>query len=130
MTLNCARAVASASAVVAAVIATVIADTRPDRAAALTWAWVAGGFGESVVAVAALGVRQWRFAPRPRAIASTMTAGASLVLLLVPSALADGAWWAVPTVACMLLVALLLAREPARLARASVPTQSVRSDVR
>ncbi len=108
-----------------AVVAAAVAAVRTDRAGAVTWAWISSGLGESVVAVVALGVRQWRFAPRPRAVALTANVLGALALLLVPSASADGVWWSVPIVAGGLLVVLLCVRTPARLARASLPGRSV-----
>jgi len=88
-------------------------------AAVLGAPWVSAGFGECAAAMAAMGVRQWRFAPRPRAIA--------LMLLLVvvvafvggvPELVRAGSWWG-PILAAALGAAIVaIAHQPAAKARA------------
>jgi hypothetical protein len=109
-----------------AVLAAVVATTRADHADAVTWGWMSVGLAEAVTAATAIGVHQWRFAPRARACALGVLLTASALLLLVaPSLLIDDGHLAGPaSVAGLLVVVLLLARRPARLARDSAPVRA------
>lgn len=106
----------------AAVGASIVSITRADHVSAVTWGWTSVGLGESFTAAVAIGVHQWRFAPRPRAFALVTLATVSALLLFVASSLVlDGSPAGPVAIALLLGVTSLLARQPARLARASAP---------
>lgn len=106
----------------AALLAAVVASTRAGHADAATWAWISVGLAESVTAAVAIGAHQWRFAPRARARTLAVLIGVSaLILFVVPRLLLDGELAGSVLSAALLVVVLLLARRPARLARDSTP---------
>ena len=105
-----------------ATVAAIVAVTRTDHAVAVTWGWVSVGLGESVTAAVAIGVHQWRFAPRARAVALGTLLGVSALLLFgVSHVLVEGDVAGVVSIAALMVGVLLLARRPARLARDSSP---------
>jgi hypothetical protein len=106
----------------AAALVTAIGAAAHDRELAAALAWVSVGMGESAVAMSAMGVRQWRFAPRPRAVG---LAGLLLVTLVlasaVPTLVVDGSAWAAPLMIVSMLLVTAIARGPAARARAAAP---------
>jgi hypothetical protein len=93
-----------------------VLQSSPEPASA--WSWVATAVAESVTAVVALGVHQWRFVPRARAVALAVLVVASVGLLLVPEvATAAGAGWSVALLVAFLAVVLDRARPVTRAVR-------------
>jgi hypothetical protein len=78
-------------------------------------AWSAVALGELATAMAAAGVRQWRFAPRPRGIAhvAVIVVSASLVLAGLPL-LAQRSLGGPVVVVTAMVVVLAVARVPGR----------------
>ena len=106
----------------AAVLGAAVAGSAPDADTRLALGWIAVGTVDAGVAMAALGVRQWRFAPGPRRRSLTIllvTAAAPAVV--VPGLARDGSGWAPVVVAACTVVVLGIARVPAGLARRAAP---------
>jgi hypothetical protein len=87
--------------------------------AALGAVWVPIGLGESLVAVVAMGIRQWRFAPRARArdLATLLAVGA-LLLFAEPVLLEHHRTAGVAVLVLLLAVVGITARQPAARATA------------
>jgi hypothetical protein len=74
-----------------AIAMSVVAVAAPAARTATTAAWIAAGFGASLTAMVAMGVRQWRLAPRPRAWGLlSLVVTAVLFVSVVPRLLLDG----------------------------------------
>jgi hypothetical protein len=101
------RAVLRAVCVTAAVLAVVATRSGGDSRVALVW--VAVGVSESAVGMVLVGVRQWRFAPRPRAVALGALLGTTAALALAYPALADDGSGVAPLLMGALLVVVLVA---------------------
>ena len=105
-----------------AVLTTVVGTAAHDRDLARCLAWISVGLGESAVAMAAMGVRQWRFAPRPRVVGLAGLLLATVVLAsAVPALVVDGSAWAAALIIAVMLLVTALARGPADRARAASP---------
>jgi hypothetical protein len=71
--------------------------------------WVGVALGESAVAMALAGVRQWRFAPRRRASESATLLLVTLLLVVAcPSPLVAGEAWPVLLAAALLAVVVVI----------------------
>jgi hypothetical protein len=104
----------------AAILSAVLATAQPDHAVAVGWAWVSVGLGESITAMAAVGVRQWRFDSRPRALGLATLLGASVLMLVaVPVFLIHGSVGGPALLALALGCVAIVARAPAGRAGAS-----------
>ena len=89
-----------------------LVEARPARLA-LVWTTVA--LGESVIAAALVGVRQWRFAPRGRTCDAGALLGGALVLLgLYPAPALAQRGWSVVFVAGVLALAVIVGAKSAR----------------
>ncbi len=105
-------ACATAVAIVAAATVATPGSTR------LALAWAGAGAGEGAVAMALFGVRQWRFAPRPRALgAAALVTTAAALVLVVPALVVDGSGWSVALMVASMVVVLATGRVPAARAR-------------
>lgn len=104
------------------VLTTVVGTAAHDRDMARALAWISVGLGESAVAMAAMGLRQWRFAPRPRAVGLAGLLLATVVLAsAVPALVIDASAWATALVVAVMLLVTAIARGPAARARAASP---------
>ena len=104
------------------VLTTVVGTVAHDRDLTRALAWISVGLGESAVAMAAMGVRQWRFAPRPRAVGLAGLLLATVVLAsAVPVLVVDGSAWAAALIIAVMLLVTAIARGPAARARAASP---------
>jgi hypothetical protein len=73
------------------IAASVVAVVARDPGLATAAAWVTVGLGAALVAMVATGVRQWRLAPRPRAVGLlTLLVTGALFVSVVPRLLLDG----------------------------------------
>jgi hypothetical protein len=107
-------ALVSLAAVTVAVLGVCVAP----HAYVVDAAWVSAGFGECATAMGMMGVRQWRFAPHPRAGGLIVLLGvATLFLALVPALVTAGSWWGPVAAAVLVLVVCVIARGPAARAR-------------
>ena len=92
-------------------------DRASDRAVLIPLAEAAGA---AVVAMAMVGVRQWRFAPRRRAVDAVLLLGCSLAILLAyPPVAATGDAWSLAILGGALAVAASVAWPVARRADAA-----------
>jgi hypothetical protein len=108
-----------ATAATGALLAALGAATVEGAPARHVLVFVAVSSSECAVAMAAVGARQWRFAPRARlhALATTWLL-ASMVLLGYPALAWSGAWWPVTIVVVGVVAACWTARMPCRTTRA------------
>jgi hypothetical protein len=114
------RAVPLLTAAVAllAVATALMARVTSDVDATHTWTWASAGIAEVVLAMTASGVRQWRLAPTPRAVGFAVTTGTAVGVIVAASAFAnDRSWVWISIVVMAMFVALLVARQPARVVR-------------
>ncbi len=107
------RAVLVAGAIASATAAVVALACRAGDARTIT-AWFAIALGESVATATSLGVRQWRLAPRSRAVAATATGAAALVVAASGPAIAGGHRWSVIPVVTALAVLVGAGWRPSR----------------
>jgi hypothetical protein len=92
-----------------------LAPTVRPGAARDVLVWVGAATGETAVAMALVGVRQWRFTPRRRVRECTALLLATLLLVVVcPGPLLEGEAWAVLPAAAALLVAVAIGARHAR----------------
>jgi hypothetical protein len=105
---------------IAAMVAAIVGVSVSDHAGAVTWSWCAAGLGDVAAAMAAAGVRQWRFAPRPRVIGLSIVVLATATLIGGAAPLAArGSPWGVVVVVAVMSVLACVARVPARQVRAA-----------
>jgi hypothetical protein len=103
-----------------AVLAAIVGVSVGEHAAAVAWSWTAAGIGEVVVAMAAAGVRQWRFAPWPRRRGFAATIAGAVVLVGVGGPLGTrGSTWGPIVVGATMVVVVLTASVPGRQLRRS-----------
>jgi hypothetical protein len=107
------RAVLVVGAIASATVAVVALACRAGDARAAT-AWFAVALGESVATATSFGVRQWRLAPRSRAVAATATGVAALVVAASGPAIADGHRWSVVLVVAAVAVLVGAGWRPSR----------------
>jgi uncharacterized membrane protein len=106
---------------VAAVVIAFVATATRDHALAVACAWASVALGEAATAMAAMGVRQWRFAPRSRAVSlASLLAVCVLLVAPVPALLTGRSVWGVILLVVLLTVVAIVARHPAARARAVV----------
>ena len=123
------RAIVCCTAAVSLALAIAAIDRVSDRAVLIPLAEAAGA---GVTAMAMVGVRQWRFAPRRRAVDAVLLLGCSLAILLAYPPVADtGDAWSVAILGGALAVSAGVAWPVARRADAAArtPVESDTADV-
>jgi hypothetical protein len=123
-------AVALVAVAVVALGGAVVGTVSHDRSTAPAWAWLGCGAAEVLVVMTAGGVRQWRFAPRARLRGLVAVTSAAVVLVVaVPSLVADGSW-AGPALVLVVVGAMLGESRAPRRRRAEVDDTRARSGSR
>jgi hypothetical protein len=116
----------------AATAGAVLGVIARDHALTVGGAWASAGLGDTAAAMAVLGVRQWRFAPRPRMIGLVaLLVAAAAFTAAVPALVIHRSWWGPVTTVAAVTAVVAVARRPAAVAGATRPaTPSTAEPVR